>query len=180
MTEKRREPSDEIKRALQILDNRNAADDDVEAAFRTLARLLPSSSPRHDFSQRVITAVCQASLPTGRRRLRARRPAIIAGLSGAVAAAGVWALLWTTGFVQLLGGRIFLLVVQGGVRAIHSVSFMVGMWRWMERAARVFTAVLSSPEMLSTVVVLAVLSVLSLAALTRFVSSSQRRSIGCS
>ena len=28
MTEKRREPSDEIKRALQILDNRNAADDD--------------------------------------------------------------------------------------------------------------------------------------------------------
>ena len=82
--------------------------------------------------------------------------------------------------ITLPGGRIFLLVVQGGVRAIHSVSFMVGMWRWMERAARVFTAVLSSPEMLSTVVVLAVLSVLSLAALTRFVSSSQRRSIGCS
>lgn len=181
MTEKRREPGDDIIRALRILDTADADDSDSEvaAAFRTLARLLPLSSLRHDFSDRVIAAVRRAPLPAGRQRLRTRRPATIAGLAGTTAAAGLWAVLWATGLAQFVATRMFLMVVQSGVLAIRSVSFMLEIWSWVARTARVLTAVFSSAEMLSVLVAAAFLSVLSLAAFTRLVSSSQKESIKC-
>ena len=65
------------------------------------------------------------------------------------------------------------MAVQAGVLAIRSVGFVLDLWRFIDRVARVLTTVLSSPEMLSVVGAAAVLSVLSLAALTHLVSSSQ-------
>jgi hypothetical protein len=68
---------------------------------------------------------------------------------------------------------MFLIVVQSGVLAIRSVSFLLEIWSWVARVARVLTAVFSSAEVLGVFVVVAFLSVLNLAAFTRLVSSSQ-------
>ena len=176
MTEKQHEPGDDLLRALEILNAADAGGDDdpeIEAALRTLARLLPSASPRQDFSGRVIASVQQAPLSPGRRKLRSRRRAIITSLTGAAAAAVTGTLLWTTGFLRIPVAEIFLLVVQSGTLAVRSVTFMLDMLRFVDRAARVLTAVLTSREMLNVVGTAAFLSVLSVAALKRLVSSSQ-------
>ena len=102
-----------------------------------------------------------------------RRRAIITGLTGAAAAAVTGTLLWTTGFLRIPVAEIFLLVVQSGTLAVRSVTFMLDMLRFVDRAARVLTAVLTSREMLNVVGTAAFLSVLSVAALKRLVSSSQ-------
>ena len=184
MTEKQHEPGDDLLRALEILNAADASGDDdpeIEAALRTLARLLPSASPRQDFSGRVIASVQQAPLSPGRRKLRSRRRAIITSLTGAAAVTGT--LLWTTGFLRIPVAEIFLLVVQSGTLAVRSVTFMLDMLRFVDRAARVLTTVLTSREMLSVVGTAAFLSVLSVAALKRLVSSSQplrqRESMKC-
>jgi len=184
MTEKQHEPGDDLLRALEILNAADAGGDDdpeIEAALRTLARLLPT--PRQDFSGRVIASVQQAPLSPGRRKLRSRRRAIITSLTGAAAAAATGTLLWTTGFLRIPVAEIFLLVVQSGTLAVRSVTFMLDMLRFVDRAARVLTAVLTSREMLSVVGTAAFLSVLSVAALKRLVSSSQplrqRESMKC-
>ena len=186
MTEKQHEPGDDLRRALEILNAADAGGDDdpeIEAALRTLARLLPSASPRQDFSGRVIASVQQAPLSPGRRKLRSRRRAIITSLTGAAAAAVTGTLLWTTGFLRIPVAEIFLLVVQSGTLAVRSVTFMLDMLRFVDRAARVLTTVLTSREMLSVVGTAAFLSVLSVAALKRLVSSSQplrqRESMKC-
>jgi hypothetical protein len=181
MSEKRRELGDDIIRALQTLHTADADDSDgeVATAYRTLARLLPHSSPRPDFSDRVITAVCRAPLPAGRQRLRTRRRPTIAGLAGTTTAVCLWTVLWATGLAQFVVTRMFLIAVQSGVLAIRSVSFMLEIWSWVDRAARVLTAVFSSVEVLGVLVVVVFLSALSLAAITRLVSSSQRESIKC-
>src|SRR5436309_2672917 len=186
MTEKQHEPGDDLLRALEILNAADASGDDdpeIEAALRTLARLLPSASPRQDFSGRVIASVQQAPLSPGRRKLRSRRRAIITSLTGAAAAAVTGTLLWTTGFLRIPVAEIFLLVVQSGTLAVRSVTFMLDMLRFVDRAARVLTAVLTSREMLSVVGTAAFLSLLSVAALRRLVSSSQplrqRESMKC-
>jgi len=165
MTEKQHEPGDDLLRALEILNAADASGDDdpeIEAALRTLVRLLPSASPRQDFSGRVIASVQQAPLSPGRRKLRSRRRAIITSLTGAAAAAVTGTLLWTTGFLRIPVAEIFLLVVQSGTLAVRSVT---------------------SREMLSVVGTAAFLSVLSVAALKRLVSSSQplrqRESMKC-
>ncbi|OLC32113.1 MAG: hypothetical protein AUH28_13020 [Acidobacteria bacterium 13_1_40CM_56_16] len=186
MTEKQHEPGDDLLRALEILNAADASGDDdpeIEAALRTLVRLLPSASPRQDFSGRVIASVQQAPLSPGRRKLRSRRRAIITSLTGAAAAAVTGTLLWTTGFLRIPVAEIFLLVVQSGTLAVRSVTFMLDMLRFVDRAARVLTTVLTSREMLSVVGTAAFLSVLSVAALKRLVSSSQplrqRESMKC-
>ena len=186
MTEKQHEPGDDLLRALEILNAADAGGDDdpeIEAALRTLARLLPSASPRQDFSGRVIASVQQAPLSPGRRKLRSRRRAIITSLTGAAAAAVTGTLLWTTEFLRIPVAEIFLLVVQSGTLAVRSVTFMLDMLRFVDRAARVLTTVLTSREMLSVVGTAAFLSVLSVAALKRLVSSSQplrqRESMKC-
>jgi len=131
----------------------------------------------------VIASVQQAPLSPGRRKLRSRRRAIITSLTGAAAAAVTGTLLWTTGFLRIPVAEIFLLVVQSGTLAVRSVTFMLDMLRFVDRAARVLTAVLTSREMLSVVGTAAFLSVLSVAALKRLVSSSQplrqRESMKC-
>jgi len=186
MTEKRHEPGDDLLRALEILNAADTGDDDdpeIEAAFRTVARLLPSASLRQDFSRRVIAAIHEVPLSAGRRKLRSRRRAIITTLTGAAAAAVTGTVLWTTGFLQIPVAEIFLFVIQSGTLAVRSVTFMVDMLRFVDRAARVLTAVLTSREMLSVVGTAAFLSVFSVAALKRLVSSSQplrqRESMKC-
>jgi hypothetical protein len=74
---------------------------------------------------------------------------------------------------------MFLMAVQSGVLAIRSVNFVLEIWSWAARTARVLTAIFSSTEVLSVLVVVAFLSILSLAAFARLVSSSQRESIKC-
>jgi len=145
----------------------------IEEAFRTIAHQLPSSSPPVGFSRRVMTAVRRAPLPAGRQKLRAPSHAIITSLAGGAAAAGVLTIGWVTGLLQTVIAEIFLVAVQAGVLAIRSVGFVLDLWRFIDRVARVLTTVLSSPEMLSVVGAAVVLSVLSLAALTHLVSSSQ-------
>ena len=157
MTERHSQPDDDIG---------------IEEAFRTIAHQLPSSSPPVGFSRRVMTAVRRAPLPAGRQKLRAPSHAIITSLAGG-AAAGVLTIGWVTGLLQTVIAEIFLVAVQAGVLAIRSVGFVLDLWRFIDRVARVLTTVLSSPEMLSVVGGAAVLSVLSLAALTHLVSSSQ-------
>jgi len=186
MTEKQHEPGDHLLRALEILNAADAGGDDdpeIEAAFRIVARLLPSASPRQDFSRRVIAAIQGVPLSAGRRKLRSRRRAIITSLTTAAAAAVTGTVLWATGFLRIPVAEIFLFIVQSGTLAVRSVTFMVDMLRFVDRAARVLTAVLTSREMLSVVGTAVFLSVLSVAALKRLVSSSQplrqRESMKC-
>ena len=75
MTEKQHESDDDLLRAFEILNAADAGGDDdskIEAAFRTVARLLPSASPQQDFSCRVIAAIQRVPLSAGRRKLRSR------------------------------------------------------------------------------------------------------------
>jgi hypothetical protein len=175
MNEERHELGEEIERALQVLDSvsTDENDRDVDAAFRTLARLLQQPSPRHDFSNRVMAALRDAPLPEGRKKLRAGHPKPIAGLLGAAAAAAFCAALWAMGVAQFFVARMFLAMVQGGVFAIRLVSFMPQMWKWIGLAVRALTAIIGSTEMLSVLVIITLLNVLTLAALTRVVSSSR-------
>ena len=186
MTEKQHEPGDHLLRALEILNAADAGGDDdpeIEAAFRIVARLLPSASPRQDFSRRVIAAIQRVPLSAGRRKLRSRRRVIVTSLTGAAAAAVTGTVLWITGFLGIPVAEIFLFVVQSGTLAVRSVTFIVDMLRFVDRTARVLTAVLTSREMLSVVGTAAFLSLLSVAALRRLVSSSQplrqRESMKC-
>src|SRR5262249_2352953 len=128
MTEKRHEPGDDLLRALEILNAADTGDDDdpeIEAAFRTGARLLPRASLRQAFSRRGIAAIHGVPLSAGRRKLRSRRRAIITTLTGAAAAAVTGTVLWTTGFLQIPVAEIFLFVIQSGTLAVRSVTFMV-------------------------------------------------------
>src|SRR2546422_4561618 len=101
-------------------------DIEVEEVFRTIAQPLPSSLPPAGFSRRVMTAVRRAPLPAGRQKLRSPRRAIVAGLAGAAAVAGVVIAVLVTGLLQALIAQIFLVAVGGGIVAIRSVSVMVG------------------------------------------------------
>jgi len=157
-----------------MTDERPQLDDaEIEAAFRTIGHQLPSSLPPAGFLRRVMTAARRAPLPAGRQKLRSSRRAIVAGLAGVAATAGVVTLVWVTELLQVLIAQIFLVAVDVGVLAIRSVSFMLDVWRFLDRLAQVLTTVLSSPEMLSVVGAAAVLSVLSVTALAHLVSSSQ-------
>ncbi len=175
MTEKRRETDEEIEKALQILDSASVdeSDRDVDGAFRTLVRVLPQAAPGHDFSHRVMAAVRREPLPAGRRKLRAGHSKVITGLVGTAAAALIFAALWAIGFAQVLVTRTLLTVVQGSVLAIRLVGFMPEVWRWVGLALRALTAIIGSTEMLSVFLIMTLLSVLTLAALTRVVSSSR-------
>jgi hypothetical protein len=171
MTEERPQPDIEAS-PYQARASRD--DIEIEEAFRTIAHELPGSSPPAGFSRRVMIAVRRVSLPAGRQKLRSPRSPVITGLGGAAAAAGLLAVVWATGLLETLIAEIFLLAVQAGMFAIRSLGFTLDVWRFIDRVARILTTVLSSPEMLSVVGAAAVLSVLSLAALTHLVSSSQR------
>jgi hypothetical protein len=176
MNEKRRDLDEEIERAMQVLDSVSTDDEndgDVDAALRTLVRLLPQPSPRHGFSNRVMTALRDAPLPGGRRKLRARHPEPISSLVGAAAAVAFCAALWAMGVAQLFVARTLLAIVHGGVLAIRLVSFMPQTWRWIGLAVRALTAIIGSTEMLSVLAVMTLLSVLTFVALTRVVSSSR-------
>jgi hypothetical protein len=175
MTEKRRDIDEEIERALQILDgaSANESDADVDAAFRTLVQVLPETSPRHDFSNRVMAVLRDVPLPAGRRKLRARNHWPFMGLVGVAAAVAFCAASWATGFTQLFVARTLLAIVQGSVLAIRLGSFMLQTWRWTGPALRALTAIIGSTEMLSVLVVMTLLSALTLAALTRVLSSSR-------
>src|SRR5207249_10631938 len=99
MTEKQHEPGDDLLRALEILNAADAGGDDdpeIEAALRTLARLLPSASPRQEFSGRVIASSQQATQSPRTRKPRSRRRAIITTPTAAAAAAEHGTLLCTT------------------------------------------------------------------------------------
>jgi len=148
-------------------------DIEIEEAFRTIAHQLPSSLPPAGFSRRVMIAVRRAPLPAGRQKLRSPRRAVITGIASAAAAAGVFTVVWVTELLQTVIAQICLVAVQAGVLAIRSVGLMLDLWRFIDRLAQVLTTVLSSPEMLSVVGAAAVLSALSVAALTHLVSSSQ-------
>jgi hypothetical protein len=175
MTEKRGEFDEEIEKALQILDNASISESDreVDGAFRTLVRVLPQAAPRHDFSHRVIAALRREPLPAGRRRLRAAHSKVITALVGPAAVASIFAALWAMGLAQVLVKRALLIIVQGSVFTIRVVGFMPEAWRWLGLALRALTAVIGSSEMLSVFLVMTLLTVVTLVALTRVVSSSR-------
>jgi hypothetical protein len=174
MSEKRRDLDEEIEQALQILDSASASesDRDVDDALRTLVRLLPQPAPRHDFPHRVMAAVRREPLPAGRRKPRAGHSKIITGLAWTAAVAGLYAALWAIGF-EVLVARTLLTIVQGSVLAVRLVGFMPQAWRWAGLTLRALTAIIGSTEMLRVFLIMAPLSVLTLAALTRLVSSSR-------
>jgi hypothetical protein len=175
MTEKRGEFDEEIEKALQILDNASISESDreVDGAFRTLVRVLPQAAPRHDFSHRVIAALRREPLPAGRRRLRAAHSKVITALVGPAAVASIFAALWAMGLAQVLVKRALLIIVQGSVFTIRVVGFMPEAWRWLGLALRALTAIIGSSEMLSVFLVMTLLTVVTLVALTRVVSSSR-------
>jgi uncharacterized membrane protein YgcG len=175
MTDKRREVDEKIEKALQRLDDAslNESDRDIDDAFRTLVRVLPQAAPRHDFSHRVIAAVRREPLPAGRRRLRAAHSKVITALVGPAAVASIFAALWAMGLVQVLVTRALLIIVQGSVFTIRVLGFMPEAWRWLGLALRALTAIIGSTEMLSVFLVMTLLTVVTLAALTRVVASSR-------
>jgi hypothetical protein len=176
MTGKRRDAEEEaIERALDILDSAGSDESGVETdtAFRTLVGLLPSASPSHGFSERVLSAVRSAPLPGGRRRLRSRQPGRVAAVIGTAASVGLLALLWAMPFVQVFIARIFLAVVQSGVWAIGWVRFIPEALRWIDLTTRPLTEVMSSTQMLSLFVAGMLMSLVALAALHRVVSASR-------
>ncbi len=175
MTGNPRDRDEEIERALDILDAAGSEENgkEIDAAFQTLVRLLPPVSPRHGFSERVVTAVRSAPLPAGRRKLRARSPVGVAVLTGAAVAAAVGGALWAMPFIQLFIAQIFLSFIRGSVLAIRSVSFVPGVWKWMDLTTRALTAIIGSTEMLSVFAAVTLLSLLNLAALARLVSASR-------
>jgi hypothetical protein len=175
MTEKRRELDEEIEKALQILDSASVDenDRDVDGAFRTLVQVLPQAAPQHDFSQRVMAAVRREPLPAGRRRLSASHSKVLTGLVGTASVAAIFAALWAMGLAQVLVTRALLTIVQGSVLAIRLVGSMPEAWRWAGLALRALTAIVGSTEMLSVVLIMTLLTVFTIAALTRVVASSR-------
>ena len=174
MTEKWRDSEEDIERALDILETvgSDKTDAQIDGAFRTLVGLLPPTSPRHGFSERVITAVAHAPLPAGRRKLHSRRPARIAAVIGTAAALAFAALLWAIPLLGLLA-QVFVVLVHGGVAAIRWVSLIPEAWRWMDLTARPLVEVMGSMQMLSLFAAVTLLSFVVLAALQRVVSASR-------
>ena len=179
MTEQRRNPEEEIERALDTLDRAESAEgsEEVDSAFRKLVRLLPPESPRHDFSQRVMAAVRSAPLPADRRKLRApRRTRVLAAAATATAALG--GILWAMPFAQVFVVRMFLTIVQGSVLAIRWARFIPEAWSWMDLATRPLSEMMGSPQILSVFVAGMLLSLGALAALAHVVSASRPERTG--
>lgn len=184
MSEKPRGIDEEIERALEILDRTLGEgqgdvenEPEIDTALGKLIRLLPEKRPSQDFSNRVMVAVRRAPLPAGRRRLGARPPWFIAGVTAAAAAVAISAALWSTGFAQFLVARTFLAIVQRSVSAIRFVSLMLPAWRWIVITIGAVIEAMASTELLSAVLFMMLLTVLPFMGLRRLVSSSSKESI---
>jgi hypothetical protein len=168
---------DQLQQAFKILANSEASDSEADEALTKLASVLPKTGPSPDLSRRIMAAVRHVQLPPGRRPLRARhRVSVIAG-SAALAAAAAAAVVMTGRTAAEAGvARIFAFAIQTALLLLHSLHFTFDAWDWIQRTGQILMVIITATPMLSVLVGMAVISGLSLAGLTRLVSSSQGRS----
>jgi hypothetical protein len=169
-------PSDEeLNRAVSVLDQPDADETAVDAAFCTLVSLSPSPVPPRGFARRVAQAVRRAPLAEGRRSLA--RPLLDWPRTAAWAAAVATV---TGGFVAALSPlgtrtviRIVEFFVRGGLSLLASVDTALRLWNVAVNVGTALAEALASPPIAMMLMATALVSGLSVIALIQLLSTEQ-------
>jgi hypothetical protein len=173
--ERRHDASDEaLRRALAVLGRPDADEPEVGAAFRAVARALPSAAPA-GFVRRSMRLVREAPLAQGRRPLA--EPIPIWGRA-AVAGAGALAVVWAAGawvgvsWQAVLAGLIAF-VVHAEVSLFASVNTLLRIGRTLLVVSEALAGALDSPPVSVALMLTAGVGGVSLLALVRLLSREQ-------
>jgi hypothetical protein len=172
----RRIPSDEeLNRAVSVLDQPDAGEAAVDAAFRTLVSLAPSPVPSRGFAGRVARAVRHVPLAEGRRPLARPLPDWFRTAAWAAAVATI-----AGGFVAALSPlatqtviRIVEFFVRGGLSLLASVDTAVRLWNVAVNVGTALAGALASPPIATMLMATALVSGLSVIALIQLLSTEQ-------
>jgi len=166
---------DELSRALSVLDQPDADEAAVDAAFRTVVSMSAPPRPSSDFARRVLMAARRAPLADGRRPL-AGRPADWLGMAAlAVAAAALaWGALAAAGVAGAPAVvRVVGFFVRGALWVLAPLGTVLRLWGSTVTLATALAEALASPPVVTAVTATALVSGLSLIALIRLLSTEQ-------